>query len=74
MPTPREVSEFGLGLCQDDWFGVFVPWGLHSLTGANGWEMFRERCLVDEHKGLATRFKSAGRGEDLVSTVRREPS
>jgi hypothetical protein len=57
MTTPLQVSKSGHGRFPDDRFGMFVHWGLYSLTGASKWAMFHERYYsIDGHEALAGAF------------------
>ncbi len=38
-------------------FGMFIHWGLYSLTGRGEWTMFLERCSTREYAKLADKFK-----------------
>lgn len=76
MTTPLQVSESGHGRFPDDRFGMFVHWGLYSLTGTSKLAMFQERYYsIDEYEGLAAPFVAAAFDAGaFVSTVRLELS
>lgn len=40
-------------------FGMFIHWGLYSLTGRGEWTMFLERQKADDYAKLAEKFKPA---------------
>lgn len=50
------LSDEQLGWWRDAKFGMFIHWGLYSITGKGEWHMFNEKVPVEEYSRLADEF------------------